>query len=152
MNYEIDEITGLPRLPEGQYWRIEKNHIRIMGEPQWTDWTTTAGAYRYSLEVEERLRPRDKSKWWEQRMSLKSPKKLTEYRYLLDTELTGQKFGEWDCEWSYGSMLIKPDPVTRENVVERCQALLEREAAEELKKAQDEAFYGDYPPKKLEDE
>lgn len=135
----IDEATGLPALPEGMFWRIGEHCIRIMYEGVWTDWSKDdwlRGTFEEEpvREVETYSGVLFIRKKVEKEFRRRSP-------YLVSLK----RYGEFTGKYPFRT-LEKPDPVTPENVVERCQEVL----AAYNEKVEREALYGDYPPKKFE--
>ena len=132
----IDEATGLPALPEGMFWRIGEHCIRIMSRGEWTKWSDTKGFGCYWGDYDERKTVKCRG------VIFIRKEEVTEYRFRELASVHGKVFGNRD---EYGA-LIEEDPVTPENVVERCQEVL----AAYNEKVEREALYGDYPPKKFE--
>ena len=131
----IDEATGLPALPEGMFWRIDEHCVHIMRRGKWSEWSDTKRFGGYWCDYDERKTVKSKG------VIFTRKEEVTEYRFRELDSVHLVKFGTRD---EYGA-LIEEDPVTPENVVERCQEVL----AAYNEKVEREALYGDYPPKKF---
>ena len=144
---EIDETTGLPVLPEGHFWRVERNALRIMrSEPasEWSGWASGSGSNygEYSAwGVEHRTRQ-------EPRRWPRKPVTLIEYRTrraARNVDVVVNRYGEW--VWEFRAWrCVEPDPITAENLHERA---LETLVGWRFDQAVD-ALLGDYPPKRFE--
>ena len=132
----IDEATGLPALPEGMFWRIDEHCVHIMRRGEWSEWSDTKRFGGYWCDYDERKTVKSKG------VIFIRKEEVTEYRFRELDSVHLVKFGTRD---EYGA-LIEEDPVTPENVVERCQEVL----AAYNEKVEREALYGDYPPKKFD--
>lgn len=138
---KIDEATGLPELPEGYVWHIKEHEIRIE-ELRWTNWRSHSfsGLYDRPFKWETREVSSKVKKWW------RFPKTVTttEYRDQYGEPVRVKRYDERD---SYGYTLEKPDPVTKDNLLERCEAVY-TEWQEQIER---EKLYGLYPPNKFEE-
>ena len=143
---EIDETTGLPKLPEGHFWRVEPNALLIMQNREageWTGWAYGHGT-TYRFDSSHDLETRDRSEKQGLRRVL-----VPEYRVRRakgPLALFAKRFGTWK-EWGDGNRrFVENDPVTPANLLERA---LETLADWEATKAAN-ALLGDYPPKRFE--
>lgn len=165
----IDEATGLPQLPEGEIWVIEEHRILIKSAVIEQPWKLTGGhmvvRYKnhpgYEVKCEETTYATTATKWFR-----KTPVEKTQVLWFVreinvrDT-LWEEKYGTYTKEshMEYGTtpntqyyyteeVLVEAGPVTPENVIERCEAILVARAAKEKR----ESLYGEYPPKKFDSE
>lgn len=143
---EIDESTGLPKLPEGYFWRVGESALSIMWRKPvgvWSEWkpvTSTAAFLSTSYEVENRTR--EEARRWPRKTVM-----VPEYRTRLsgdDVPVFVTRYGEWEPAYR-GWQCVEADPVTVENLHDRA---LETFTGWDAKKASD-ALLGDYPPKKF---
>lgn len=155
----IDPTTGLPELPEGYFWRISEHRIEIIRilqeEGEWSEWERIKPKGRRwstkSVAFEFELRPHPI-------LRLLLPRGYQRARRnLVESCVAWERYGEgWlEMTWEWGAAgPDEPDPVTPENVIERCQAVLagwEKRKTEEAEREARQSLYGDYPPKKLEE-
>lgn len=107
-----------------------------MRRGEWSEWSDTREYGGYWSDYDERKTVKSKG------VIFTRKREVTEYRFRELDSVHLDTFGKRD---NYGA-LIEEDPVTPENVVERCQEVL----AAYNEKVEREALYGDYPPKKFE--
>lgn len=125
---DIDETSGLPRLPEGYFWRVGEYYVEVREWKPDTNWELERDyqrSYNYSGRVETReviVRPGS---------PFRREKKRKEFR------VTNRSVEAYT--------IYPPDPVTRENVASLCEKALQEWTERENRKK----IYGDYPPKKL---
>lgn len=142
----IDETTGLPKLPEDHFWRIEENRIQIMESGEWTEWGAPEPYYYEPDEKESREVIETVSIGVGRRVRIPNgnpPKE--EHRYLTHISKYSKRYGKWGYKLSIGEYLLDGNPVTPDNILERCTEVLQEWEDEKKRKE----LYGDYPPKKL---
>lgn len=139
MNTEIDETTGLPKLPRNHYWEVTEHSIYIKELGDWTEWEEVPQSYfahRPAYEVEFRTISKTTYFFFK--------KNISQRRIKVFSVVHFKNFGTWD--YSTRDTLVKADPVTRKNLLERTTLMyLEWQEILESKK-----IYGNYPPNKLE--
>jgi len=140
-----DTNTNLPKLPESFFWEIKPDRISIKHGIQ-GDWEedefvrfSTKPGERETRTVEKIV----KSKNLFKRLFGKTDiDYINEYRYYNETEMFAKSYRKYNSETEE----YEVDQVLRSNVVERCKDVHQRW----LEKIKHDAFYGNYPPKKLE--
>lgn len=147
---KIDEATGLPELPEGQFWDIQEDFIAIRenAEPsEWRDALQPQAFYdnfAHTRETRAVIRMVEKKSWM-RKVTVGEP--VLQVRDINQSQIVrSKKYGEWDTTYSPIPRCVESDPVTRENIVERCTEILFQW---EMEKAR-QGLYGHYPPNKLE--
>lgn len=163
----IDEATGLPQLPEGEIWVIEEHRILIKSAPNKSSWKVLEGflmdLYKnrtgYEVKCKEETYTTTATKWF-RKVQVEKTRVLGFVREInVQDTLWEEKYGTYTKEshMEYGTtlttqyyypeeVLVEADPVTPENVIERCEAIIAARAA----KAKRESLYGEYPPKKFD--
>lgn len=153
---KIDDATGLPELPEGYFWRVEKQSVSIMEKRPDTEWYAT---YSPSPHIEPGREYRDAvstvtRKAWglfpvtrtvvskETRIVNRSQAVVTQ-----KTEETGEKYTvrgtiRYDNIRMPDQEFKLHKDLTREDLIPLCEKALE--------KFDNRKLLGDYPPKKLE--
>lgn len=150
MSWEIDEATGLPKLPADHFWRISEQTVEIRVQHEAGEWHDYVGydslfgpvcpamfgefderfEHDHStVDVEVAVRKH----WWSIRPTTETrTKQVCRRRRLAHSRTTL-------------SEVESSGPVTKANVVARCNALLQ--VAADMAEARKLA--GDYPPKHL---
>lgn len=153
---DIDETTGLPRLPDGYFWRVRKEgysqysfawavggwigQVSIYAKDeaqQWSDWSDRITKYRDgNRDYEYREIPAEKKKLFASRtrsLVRQERSRFSEREVLVhsSTEATDDN-----------------NPVSAKNILARCEEVIDawNESIERKK------IYGDYPPKRLGDD
>lgn len=156
MTVEIDESTGLPKLPNGDFWRVSPpspwyffggsteptlEWVRPVPAGDWGDWRDTAGTERKAgdnLELRTISRVQAvtvvNGTWFGSRTREEQrPVEVEQYR--TRTAATEKRLG-------FGEL---PEPFTNDDVRELATDLVERRRKQDAQGA----LYGDYPPKRL---
>lgn len=132
---EIDPETGLAKLPDGYFWRVESSSLEIIYKvPQgkWSEWARGEGAWYANADVEFR----GHWFWREHRFRCRASEQVAWI----------ERYGEWEqisIDWFW--RCITPDPNTAENLVQRTIDSYEKWQTA-IKR---QSILGDYPPKKL---
>lgn len=158
-NFEIDPNTGLPKLPEGLYWRVQEFYISIVREDTWDDWALNERCQCEDISYDgPQCGPRmDGWSWF-----FREPRRDEVGREALGPEARyvtapggGYKhevrrgYSETVAVNTYTTLLV--GETTRDNVIERCESLLDKYLREAEIQEMKDKLYGDYPPKKLEE-
>ena len=170
MKVVIDEETGLPQLPKGEIWVIEEHRILIKSAPTDKPWKLTDGLmvshYKnhpdYEVRCERENYTPSQIKWFgKNKNTRKHPAtKVRETWYVRRINVRDtlweegygtyktEVLGRYDQNLStyVEKVLVESDPVTHENVIERCEAILAARAETEKR----EGLYGEYPPKRFD--
>ena len=128
----IDPQTGLPRLPDGYFWRVDTSGVQIrkIFVTPWSSYRRHETNYDMPWTV-YKVETREVDTFRYGFFGRKIPYKRVEYRHV----------GSYMVEFK--SVIIEPD-----SILEECQQLLEYWEQTEKRRA----LYGDYPPKKLDTE
>lgn len=145
MSVGIDKTTKLPKLPENQFWRIGDSIISIVElvpTGEWSEWG--ANEWRnHRSDYESEVRP-----------ITTRGKSALQYRWrsrATERFVFTKYYGRWWHESGViGNQLIKPDPITAKNIVNRTTETLLEHQAKALLAEEQAAIQGDYPPKRLE--
>lgn len=146
---EIDEATGLPKLPEDHFWRIGDSVIYIMRNipaGEWGEWSGNDYSKLY-LKTESEAREAGKPRrllWGD----VEPPRMEYRWRWAAKAvEVYTKYYGEWQMDW-IRLQLLEPDPITKSNILERTTEVLEAWNTETALEAEQLEIQGDYPPKK----
>lgn len=140
---EIDALTGLPALPEGQFWRVTNK----------TEWSTYGGcereiANRFEVRI---IEPRTITKTHTTKRRFRKDVTTEEVveserivdresLYILVSEATKTKEAVYDYD------------LTPEGISVAATRLVERREKKRLEQARKAELLGDYPPKTLKKE
>lgn len=159
----IDETTGLPELPEGYFWRVNRQSVEIRKTLPNTEWRRAEGwgfsFESYYTEGKRETRTVSKTKIVESRVGLFKKRIVkTEIPYdspeerrvdrsqavtSAKTEVIGKtpSVGSYYGDRYYRYYDVHAD-ITKDNILPLAKKAFEQFEAQNL--------YGDYPPKKLE--
>lgn len=144
----MDSITGLPELPEGYFWRVEKANIRALSRDYYSfdsvDGAIVRLVYRETIVVPKGfLRP--------ERFSIKE-KSVAQGDVMMEVK-RGAPGARRDSGYSdrYISYDVTPESVldAAKKVYYLWQQGIERKKIEDEKAAVKASLLGDYPPKTL---
>lgn len=142
----IDNETGLPELPEGYFWRVNRDSVEIRENLADTNWTTRT-TYIFSAYGSENPRRETREVVREvttlREVGFFRPRFIPEVRYKTEHEerYTNRSNGIVKA-WTDKTEIEEHYPVTKKNILSLCERALETFEARNL--------LGDYPPKKLE--
>lgn len=139
--YEIDDATGLPKLPEDHFWSVYPNRVVIRKSLPPTEWSKV----RRTGFVDYLGREETRSTSVQPKNLFKKEKVEKEYRLVNRYEevahMVSDPTGEV-IQHRNGFEEVLREPVTKENLLALCEKATDKWEAQKI--------YGDYPPKKFE--